>query len=344
MGFINNFESTIIDCRKSLRRNRRKTALVIITFMLIYLVIGLLIDFYIYTGRYPRTTVFQLFMALVTLKMFPTATFITGLIVIFSLYVTFVFHHRLILLGTDYWEITSRTAKTFREKMLYNIVEELKVAAALRFMPKVYIIDADYMNAFTSGFSEKSAMVAVTSGVLIKLNRSELKAVMAHEISHIRHIDIRLTLITSVLANILLIFVDILFFSAIFGGHSRERGARNQLFIFILILRYLLPLVTVLLMLYLSRTREYMADAGSVELMCNNEPLVRALLKIQDDHVKNREEYKAQYTRTSHESIRQAAYIYDPVKAGIELGNSLSDLFSTHPSLTKRLAAIGYKL
>lgn len=344
MDPINSFKSTIIDWRESLRRNRRKTALVIITFILIYLVIGLLIDFYIYASHYPAATISQLFMALVTFKIFPTATFIIGLIVIFSLYVTFAFHHKLMLLGTNYCEITPRTAKTFREKMLYNIVEELKVAATLKFMPKVYIIDANYMNAFTSGFSEKSAMVAVTNGILMKLNRSELKAVMAHEISHIRHIDIRLTLITSVLANILLIFVDILFFSAIFGGHSKERGARNQLFIFILILRYFLPLVTVFLMLYLSRTREYMADAGSVELMCDNAPLARALLKIQDDHVQNREEYKSQYMQTPHESVRQSAYIYDPIKAGIDLGNSLSDLFSTHPSLTKRLVAIGYKI
>ncbi|MBT8506445.1 zinc metalloprotease HtpX [Coxiella-like endosymbiont of Rhipicephalus sanguineus] len=344
MGSIHGFKSTAIDWRESLRRNRRRTVLVIITFILIYLAIGLLIDLYIYEGHYPMATVSQLFTALITLKIFPTATFVTGLIALFSLYVTFTFHHKLMLLGTDYREITSSTAKTVQEKILYNVVEELKVAAALKFMPKIYIIDADYMNAFASGFAEKSAMVAITNGLLMKLNRSELEAVMAHEVSHIRHMDIRLTLTASVLANILLLFVDILFFSALFGGRSRENGGRNQLVIFILMLRYLLPLVTMLLMLYLSRVREYMADASSVELMRDNEPLARALLKIQDDHIQNRDEYASQYTRTPHESVRKAAYIYDPIKAGIEPRNSLSDLFSTHPSLIKRLAAIGYKL
>ncbi|WP_304985332.1 zinc metalloprotease HtpX [Coxiella-like endosymbiont] len=344
MGSIHGFESTAVDWRGSLRRNRRRTVLVITTFILIYLAIGLLIDLYIYAGHYPMATVSQLFTALITLKIFPIATFFTGLIALFSLYVTFAFHHKLMLLGTDYWEITSSTARTLQEKILYNVVEELKVAAALKFMPKIYIIDADYMNAFASGFGEKSAMVAITNGLLMKLDRSELEAVMAHEVSHIRYMDIRLTLTASVLANILLIFVDILFFSALFGRRSRENGARNQLFIFILMLRYLLPLVTMLLMLYLSRIREYMADAGSVELMRDNEPLARALLKIQDDHVQNRDEYASQYMRTPHESVRQAAYIYDPIKAGIEPRNSLSDLFSTHPSFIKRLAAIGYKL
>ena len=344
MNSINDFESTSFSLQESLRRNQRQTVLVIVTFILIYLAIGLLIDLYIYTGHYSIATIFQLFMALITLKIFPTATFITGLIALFSLYITFTFHHKLILLGTDYRALTLSTAKTFQEKMLYNVVEELKIAATLKFMPKVYIIDADYMNAFTSGFSEKSAMVAITNGLLMKLDRSELKAVLAHEVSHIRHIDIRLTLTASVLTNILLIFIDVLFFSTIFGGRSRKSGAQNQLVIFILILRYLLPLVTILLMLYLSRTREYMADAGSVELMHDNKPLAQALLKIQDDHIQNREEYASQYTQTPHERVRQAAYIYDPITAGIAFRNSLSDLFSTHPSLIKRLVAIGYKL
>lgn len=344
MGSIHDFEPTVVDWRESLKRNRWRTVLVIITFLLIYLAIGILIDLYIYAGHYPVATLSRLFTALITLKIFPTATFIAGLIALFSLCVTFVFHHKLMLLGTDYREITIDNARTLKEKILYNVVEELKIVTALKFMPKVYIIDADYMNAFASGFGGESAMVAVTNGLLMKLDRNELEAVMGHEVSHICHMDIRLTLTASVLANILLIFVDILFFSAIFGGRSRENEGRNQLFIFILILRYLLPVLTVLLMFYLSRTREYMADAGSVKLMRDNEPLARALLKIQDDHIQNRDEYVSQYAKTPHENVRQAAYLYDPIKAGIKLQNSLSDLFSTHPSLLKRLAAIGYKL
>ncbi len=93
------------------------------------------------------------------------------------------------------------------------------------------------MNAFASGYSEKLAMVAVTKGLLYKLDRSELGVMMAHELSHIRHMDIKLTLMASVLANILLIAVDILFFSAMYGGRSQESGERrNRLFIFIALL------------------------------------------------------------------------------------------------------------
>lgn len=344
MGSTHDFHASTVDWRQSLQRNRWRTALVIATFILIYLAIGLLIDLYIYAGHYPEASLSQLFVALVTFQVFPTATLITSAIAAVSLYVTFSFSHKLMLLGSDYREITPESAQTLQEKMLYHVVEEMRIAAALKFMPKVYIINANYMNAFASGYSEKTAMVAITSGLLQKLDRNELEAVMAHELSHIRHMDIKLTLTASVLANILLIVVDILFFTAIFGGRSREGEGRNQLFIFILLLRYLMPLLTVILMLYLSRTREYMADAGSVELMRDNEPLARALLKIHDDHTQNQEEYARQYTQTPHENIRHAAYIYDPVKAGIQPKHSLSDFFSTHPSLVKRLAAIGYKL
>ena len=121
------------------------------------------------------------------------------------------------LLGTDYHEITPTTARNLSDKQLYNIVEELKIAAGLQYMPKIYLIEADYMNAFASGYSEKSAMVAITRGLMAKLDRSELQAVMAHELSHIRHLDIKLTLMASVLANLMVMVLDIFFYHAIFS-------------------------------------------------------------------------------------------------------------------------------
>jgi heat shock protein HtpX len=207
----------------------------------------------------------------------------------------------------------------------------------------MFIIEADYMNAFASGYSEKSAMVAITRGLMQKLNRDEIQAVMAHELSHIRHLDIKLTLTASLLANMTIIVLDILFYSAIFGGRRRDEESRNSLLTIIIILRYILPIVSVLLLLYLSRTRELMADAGSVELMRSNQPLASALLKINDDHAQNRDQYNAIYQQTPHENVRREAYIFDPLQAGIKSVTSVSDLFSTHPSLEARLNALGYK-
>src|SRR5688500_5014647 len=150
-------------------------------------------------------------------------------------------------------------------------------------MPKVCLIEEDYMNSFVSGYIEKSAMVAITRGLIEKLNRDELQAVMAHELSHIRHLDIKLTLMASVLANLMLMVLDIFFYNAYFSARSDSRG-RNSLATVIIILRYLLPLINIFLILYLSRTREYMADAGSVQLVRDNKPLASALLKINADN------------------------------------------------------------
>lgn len=338
---LDQYTAKATDWRASLSKNTRRTYFVIASFLLIYIAIGLLVDLFITSGHYPQASLSQLFYALITFQLFPLATVVALAVALIALWVTFAYHDKLMLLGTEYHEITPETAKDLTEKQFYNVVEEVKVAAGLKFMPKVYIIEADYMNAFASGYSEKSAMVAITRGLLQKLDRTELQAVMAHEISHVRHMDIKLTLMAAVLSNITLIVVDILFYNAIFSGRSEDSRGRNQLFIIIMIIRYLMPLITILLIMYLSRTREYMADAGCVELLRDNEPLARALLKIQQDHETNKDSQGQAYNTTAHESVRRQAYIYDPVQAGIEPVASLSDLFSTHPNLKDRLAALG---
>ncbi len=341
---LEGFKQKSVDWRSSLKKNRRRTFWVIFSFIVIYLGVGFLIDLYWRSGTYPTVPLGVIAHALLTFQITPIATLIAGLVAVIALWVTFAMHDKIVLLGTEYRQITPETAQDVREKQLYNVIEEMKVAAGLRYMPKVFLIEANYMNAFASGYSEKSAMVAITRGLFEKLNREELTAVMAHELSHIRHMDIKLTLTASVLSNITLMAVDILFYGALFGGRSNDReggGGRNILFIVIMVLRFVLPLITVLLMLYLSRTREYMADAGCVELMRNNRPLASALMKIQQDHADNSEFYKQEYGQTAHESVRQQAYIFDPSRLGISSGG-LSGLFTTHPGIKKRLAAIGF--
>ena len=341
---LKNFQAGTTNWRAIIKQNQRRTYGVMAVFILLYVLLGLLIDLFIYSNHYPNAPLSTIFQALVTFQITPVVTIITTLIAIVSLWVTFAFHRKLMLLGTVYREIPPQTAKTPQEKQLYNIVEELKIAAGLSTMPKVYIMDADYMNAFASGYSEKSAIVAITQGLLDKLNRDETQAVMAHEMSHIRHMDIKLTLMASVLSNLLLVIVDIFFWSAVFsGGRRSEREGGNWLFIVIILLRYLMPIITVILMLFLSRTREYMADAGCVELTRENEPLARALLKIQSDHENNQMQYAKAYNQTPHEHVRREAYIFDPIKAGIEDRSSLSDFFSTHPSIQNRLKALGFQ-
>lgn len=340
---LDQYVASTADWRRTLRQNNHRTFIVIGLFFLIYCAIGLLVDLSLYASSYPQATLSQLFMALITLRLYPLATIVMLGVAAISLFVSYMLYDKLMLLGTEYHEITPQSAQTPAEAQLYNVVEEMKIAAGLRYMPKVYIIDADYMNAFASGYSEKSAMVAITRGLMEKLNRDELQAVMAHELSHIRHLDIKLTLTASLLANLSIMVLDILFYNALFSGRRDNDRSRNALTTIIIILRYALPIISMLLLLYLSRTRELMADAGSVQLMRTNQPLASALIKIQDDHTQNRDQYAAAYQRTAHENVRREAYIYDPGEAGIPIINSIANAFSTHPSLEARLAALGYK-
>lgn len=342
---LSQYSQRAADWRKIIKKNNNRTRIIISIFFLIYFSIGMLVDMFIYADQYPEATLPQLFHALITFQLFPLVTLIMLGVAAISLLITFAAHNKLMLLGTEYFEITPTTARNLAEQQLYNVIDEMKIAAGLRYMPKIYVIEADYMNAFASGYSEKSAMVAITKGLMEKLNRAELQAVMAHELSHIRHLDIKLTLMASVLANLMIIVLDMFFYSVVFGkGNSKGNSkSKNNLLVIIVILRYLLPVINILLLLYLSRTREYMADAGSVELMRDNQPLASALLKISDDHQQNKEKYNQAYTNTTHENIRREAYIFDPIQAGIESTASLADKFSTHPNLKDRLAALGYK-
>lgn len=197
---LSDYQASVGNWRLELKRNERKTRWVIVLFILIYLVIGLIVDCVVIEFIYPGVSLQTAFHALVTLKVTPIATLLMGVFALISLMITYSMYDKIMLLGTDSREITPETAQSLQEKQLYNVIEEMKVAAGLRFMPKVFIIEANYMNAFASGYSEKSAMVAITRGLMEKLDRSEMQAVMAHELSHIRHHDIKLTLMVAVLS------------------------------------------------------------------------------------------------------------------------------------------------
>ena len=165
------------------------------------------------------------------------------------------------------------------------------------------------------------------------LTQKELQAVIAHEISHIRHLDIRLTLVASVLTNITSIALDYLFFNSLnFGRDDRE--SNRVFYTVVYVFRLILPVMTTFMMLVLSRSREYMADAGSVEIIGDNKPLGSALIKIQQGYENNPSVQDSPYEYT-----RYAAYIFNP--KSLMSKKTFSDFFSTHPTLEERLRAIG---
>lgn len=380
MNELKQYRVFATDWRTLLERNQRNTRIVIISFILIYMAIGLLIDTYfnlsilpkaqnliprdayahfyshretysysysfapssIYTQSFASWAQIQsVLIQLLSFKILPVATLLMTGIAVLSLMIAHFFHKNVVMMGTEYHEVKPEALGTesIEERQLYNVVEEMKIAAGLKYMPKVYVIEANYMNAFASGLNEKTALVAITRGLLEKLDRDELQAVMAHELSHIRHNDIRLTITVAILSNLMLIAIDLVFRGILYGSNQNKD---NALKLIIIVIRFVLPIITVLLMMYLSRTREFMADSGCVELMRSNEPLARALLKIDADHKNHVEQYRADYKSTPHEAVRQSSYLYDPNYAHIATDFfSLNNLFSTHPPLEQRLKALG---
>ena len=211
---------------------------------------------------------------------------------------------------------------------LMNVVREMSIAANVP-MPKVYIIDDTAPNAFATGRDPKHASVAVTTGLLEKLDREELQGVIGHELSHVRNLDIRFSLVVAVMVGAIAILADFfLRFTFWGGGRSRDRngggGAQAVVMVLAIVLAILAPLISRFIQLAVSRQREYLADASGALLSRNPDALADALLKISAD----REPLEVANKATAH------LYIANPLK-GHE--SFLNNLFATHPPVEERV-------
>ncbi|PID60788.1 MAG: peptidase M28 [Ignavibacteriae bacterium] len=216
---------------------------------------------------------------------------------------------------------------------LFNVVEEMTIAANLRKMPKIYIINEEAPNAFAAGRKPEESVIAVTAGLLSKLNRNELQGVIAHEMSHILNRDILFMTFSGVMLGAILIISEIFIRSQWFGGSSlnryksRSSGNGNiQMIIMVLtlLLAILAPIFAQLLYFAISRKREYLADASGVRLTRYPEGLASALEKISENT----------YTLKAANKATAGMYIVNPLK---KKDMKLSDLSSTHPPISERI-------
>lgn len=177
--------------------------------------------------------------------------------------------------------------KASKQKYPYLIhtVEGLAIAAGLPKTPEVYVIDDDALNAFATGKDPSNSSIAVTTGLLDKLNRQELEGVIAHEMSHIKNYDIRIMMVAAVFVGVIALLSDLILRSMIYGGGRRKDSGNGQmiLIIFGLILAILAPFAVHLVKLAVSRKREYAADASGAVLTRYPEGLASALEKIKED-------------------------------------------------------------
>jgi heat shock protein HtpX len=212
---------------------------------------------------------------------------------------------------------------------LMNVVREMAIAANVP-PPAVYVIDDTAPNAFATGRDPKHASLAVTTGLLQKLDREELQGVIGHELSHVRNLDIRFSLIVGVMVGAIAILADFFLRFTFWGGGRRSRdregggGAQAIVFVVAIVLAILAPLIARFIQLAVSRQREYLADASAVQLTRNPYGLERALAKISGDpeilEVANR--------GTQH------MYFTNPIK---KFEGRSSNMFSTHPAIVDRI-------
>ena len=232
---------------------------------------------------------------------------------------------KLVLATSGAREVTQQSAP-----QLMNVVQEMALAAGVP-MPKVYIIEDTAPNAFATGRDPKHASVAITTGLLEKLDREELQGVIGHELSHVRNFDIRFALLVAVLVGSIALLADFFLRFTFWGGgrssrSNREGGGGLQAIMFVvaIVLSILAPIAARLVQLAVNRQREYLADASSVQLTRNPYGIERALAKISEDQ----EVLEVANRATQH------MYFTNPIK---KFEARASGLFSTHPPTLDRI-------
>lgn len=222
----------------------------------------------------------------------------------------------------------ARPATEEQDRLLSSILDNLCIASGLP-RPKLYVIDDSSPNAFATGRNPENSAICFTTGLIEKMNKYELEGVMAHELSHIKNYDILLSTVISVFVGFVIIITDVIFRTNLFRKNSsrENNGAGVIIQIVGLIFLILSPIFANLIQLAISRKREYLADASSVEITRNPEGLISALKKLDDDKEPLRNVSKA----TAH------MYISDPMKKAVKKGNNL---FSTHPPISERIARL----
>ena len=290
---------------KQIASNKRKTWVLLIVFFLLLALVGYAVGFlFINSGIWGVTV---------------------AMIIGFIYALTMIFQSTEIVMSMN----GAREVDRNEEPVLYHVVEDMAMVAQIP-MPRVYVIDDQGLNAFATGSNPQNAAVAATSGLLDIMNREELEAVIGHEVSHIRNYDIRISTIAVALASAITLLSSMAGRMMWWGGASRSRrnsdrdsgGLEVIMLVISLLAIVLAPLAATIVQLAISRQREFLADASSVELTRNPQGMINALLKLENSQ-----------PMTHHvDDASSALYINDPQKRGF-----LKKLFYTHPPISERI-------
>ncbi len=293
-----------------IQANKRKSTVLIITMGLILVLLGFILG----SAYYPKGGgIVGVVIALIIWGILYLIAFSSG--------------SKILLAVSGAKEVTKQV-----HPQLFNIVEEMKIASGHPYMPKIYIIDSAAPNAFATGIKPDNTAIAVTAGLLGRLNRDELQGVIAHEMSHIVNRDILFMTVSGIMLGAIVLISEVFIRSLWFGGGGRYRsrsskdsGQAQLIFLAIAIIFAILgPIAAQLLYFAISRKREYLADASAVRFTRYPEGLASALEKISQSTIDMPKANK----------VTAAMYIANPLK---KKGEKLHDLTSTHPPVSERI-------
>ena len=221
----------------------------------------------------------------------------------------------------------SRPLERMENKRVYNLVENLCIANGMK-MPAINVIEDDSLNAFASGINDRTYAISLSRGIINYLDDDELEGVIAHELTHIKNRDVRLLIVSVIFVGIFSFIANILFRGIRFGSLS-DRGRNNAPIILIaLLITAVAYFISLLLRFGISRSREYMADAGSAEMTRKPYALASALRKISVDPL---------IEAVKSRDVSQL-FIENPQLSGKEF--SIDKIFATHPPIEKRIALL----
>lgn len=300
-----------VGLQEQIRRNNFKSTLILAAFPLLVLV-GVYAFFFLAMGGKED-------LEAVNFRFIKTIPFVIAGVVVWFLIAYFA-NSSMIQMATR-----SRPLERKENMRIYNLTENLCMSVGMK-MPQLFIIDSPALNAFASGINEKSYAVTLTTGIIEKLNDEELEGVIAHELTHIRNKDVRLLIVSIIFVGIFAFIVDILFRNLLFGGSRRNEKDDNKLVLIALLITVVAYFLSILFKFALSRKREYLADAGAVELTKNSKALASALRKISG---------RSEVENVSSEDVKQMFIEHKALD-----GSGIMNLFATHPPIEKRIAVL----
>ena len=302
-----------VGLQQQISSNNVKSILLLLSFPLLIL-IGVYAFFYIaYDGKSNINTVNQQFIL--------TIPFVLGGVAIWFL-IAWSSNTVMIRMATG-----ARPLERKENKKIYNITENLCMSVGMP-MPKIYIIESDALNAFASGIDKKSYAVTLTRGIIDKLDDEELEGVIAHELTHIRNKDVRLLITSIIFVGIFAFVVEIIFRSLLYGNRGRRNKVDGRVMLIAMLISFIVYFFSILFKFALSRKREYLADAGAVELTKNPRALASALRKISGH---------SEIKGVKSEDIKELFIDNSPTENSNALFGGFKGLFSTHPPIEKRI-------